>query len=269
MIRFLQSIVLICTVVLLTSCKAPEKEKPIWEQVKISDLATSSDVDNPDGRPLKTINLDIHIFEMPAEDTNVFNYVQQMLYTKPLHFNDYEAFKANSFSASFGQIQMWDTVANVLRDAGNKHIETVSLLLPDGSETSDFTITRLNKEQTIFHISTTGSMEGATVGPGKLALRIKAEKIPGSRGVCNVSATPVFTPPIRTPIPQLAEQAKSNEFLFTSAGFRLKMSPGDFVLLGPEKYIDHQITLGSLFFSLPKPKPIIAMFLLVCTRIID
>ena len=125
MIRFLQSIVLICTVGLLTSCKAPEKEKPIWEQVKISDLATSSDVDNPDGRPLKTINLDIHIFEMPAEDTNVFNYVQQMLYTKPLHFNDYEAFKANSFSASFGQIEMWNTIANVLRDAGSKHIETV------------------------------------------------------------------------------------------------------------------------------------------------
>src|SRR4030042_4124260 len=142
MIRLFQILVLICTAALLTGCTAPEEEKPIWEQVKISDLDTSSDVDHPQGRPLKTINLDIHIFEMPAEDTNTFNYAQQMLYTKPLHFNDYEAFKANSFSASFGQIQMWNTVANVLRDAGSKHIETVSLLLPDG-ETSDFTIARL------------------------------------------------------------------------------------------------------------------------------
>ncbi len=268
MIRFFKITVLICTAALLTGCKAPEKEKPIWENVKLSDLATSSDVNNPEGRPLKTINLDIHIFEMPAEDTNVFNYAQRMLYTKPLQFNDYEAFKANSFSASFGQIQMWNTVANVLRGAGSKHIETVSLLLLDG-ETSNFTITRLNQEQTIFYISTTGSMEGATVGPGKLALRIKAEKIPGSRGVCNVSAMPVFMPPTHSPIPQLDERAKSNEFLFTSAGFGLKMSPGDFVLLGPEKYIDNQITLGSLFFSMPKPKPTIRMFLLICTRIID
>jgi hypothetical protein len=269
MIRFFQIMVLICTATLLTSCKATEKEKPIWENVKLSDLVTSSDVNNPEGRPLKAVNLDIHTFEMPAEDTNTFNSIQQMLYTTPLHFNDYEAFKANSFSASFGQIQMWNIIANMLRDAGSKHIETVTLLLPEGSETNDFTVTRLNKEQTIFYISSSGSMEGATLGQGRLALRIKAKKIPGLRGVCNVSVMPVFPSPITSPIPQLAERAKSNEFLFTSAGFSLKMSPGDFVLLGPEKYIDNQITLGSLFFSMPKPKPTIRIFLIVCTRIID
>lgn len=257
-----------CTAILLTSCMAPEKEKPIWEQVKISDLATSSDVNNPEGRPLKTIYFDIHIFEMPTKDFNTLNDFWQMMYTTPLQFNDYDAFKANSFSLGFGQIQMWDTIAKVLRDAGCEHIETVSLLLSDG-ETKDFTVTRLNKEQTVFYISSTGSMEGATIGPGKLALRIKVEKIPGSRGVCQVNALPVFPSPITSPIPQLDERAKSNEFLFTSASFFLKMSPGDFVLLGPEKYIEHQATLGSLFFSRPQPKPTVTMFLLICTRIID
>lgn len=260
--------VLICTAAFLTSCKAPEKDKPIWQQVRISDLATPSDVNNPGGRLLKTINLDIHIFEMPAEDINVLNYVQQMLYTKPLQFNDYDAFKANSFSIGFGQIQMWNTIANVLRDAGSKHIETVSLLLPDG-ETNDFTITKLNKEQTVFYTSSGGSLEGATVGRGRLALRIKVKKIPSSRGVCSVSTQPVFVPPVTSPIPQLAEREKANEFLFTSVGFHLKMGPGDFVLLGPQKYIGNQITLGSLFFSRPGPKPSVRMFLLVCTRIID
>ncbi len=257
-----------CTAVLLTSCKAPEREKPIWEQVKLSDLATYSDASHSTGQLLKTIYLDINIFEMPAEDVNVLNYVQRMLYTKPLQFNDYDAFKANSFSVRFGQIQMWNTIANVLRDAGCKHIETVSLLLPDG-ETSDFTITKLNKEQTVFYTSTAGSLEGVTIGPGKLALRIKVEKIPGERGVCKVTALPVFPSPITSPIPQLAEQAKSNEYFFTSAGFHLKMSPGDFVLFGPDKYISHQITLGSLFFSRPKPKPTIRLFLIICGRVID
>ena len=260
--------VFICTAVLLTSCNAPEKDKPIWQQVKISDLAPPLDVNNPGSRLLKTINLDIHIFEMPAEDINALNDIWQMLYTKPLQFNDYDAFCANSFLVGFGQIPMWNIIADILRDAGGKQIETVSLLLPDG-ETNDFTIVRLDKEQTIFYISSAGSMEGATIGPGKLALRIKVEKIPGSRGVCKVNALPVFPSPITSPIPQLAAQAKSAEFLFTSAGFCLKMSPGDFVLLGPEKYIGHQITLGSLFFSRPKPKPTVRMFLLICTRIID
>ena len=268
MIRLFQIMVFTCTTVLLAGCEAPEKEIPIWQKVKIRDLATPPDVNNPNSQLLKTINLDIHIFEMPAEDTDVLNTIWQMMYTKPLRYNDYEAFKANSFVLGFGQIQMWDTIANVLHDAGCEHIETVSLLLSDG-ETKDFTVTRLNKEQTVFYTSSAGSMEGVTIGPGRLALRIKVEKIPGSRGVCQVSALPVFPPPIKSSIPQLAEQEKSNEFLFTSAGFSLKLSPGDFVLLGPEKYIEHQITLGSLFFSRPKPKPIVTMFLLICTRIVD
>jgi hypothetical protein len=257
-----------CTAALLTSCKAPEKEMPIWQQVKISDLAPYSDVNHPTGQLLKTINLNIHIFEMPAENIDALNYARQMLYTKPLQFNNYDAFLANSFFASFGQTQMWNKIADILRIAGSKKIETVSLLLPDG-ETNDFTIARLDKEQTIFYTSSAGALEGATIGPGKLALRIKVEKIPGSRGVCRVDALPVFPSPITSLVPQLAERAKSAEFLFTSAGFSLKMSPGDFVLLGPEKYIGHQITLGSLFFSRPIPKPAVRMFLLVCTRIID
>jgi hypothetical protein len=59
------------------------------------------------------------------------------------------------------------------------------------------------------------------------------------------------------------------------------MSPGDFVVLGPEKYLSDQTALGGLFFSNPqgsmffskterKPpqlKPAVRIFLLVCTGI--
>jgi len=252
----------------LTGCGVPERDRPIWEQVKLGDLAPPADAKHPGGQLLKTINLNICIFEMPAENIGALNDVWQMLYTKPLKFNNYDAFCANSFLVGFGQIQMWNKIANILRYAGGKKIKTVSLLLPDG-QTNDFTIARLDKEETIFYISTAGSMEGATIGPGRLALRIKVEKIPGSRGVCRVNVLPVFPSPISSPIPQLAAQAKSAEFLFTSAGFSLKMSPGDFIFLGPEKYIDHQITLGSLSFSRPGRKPTVRLFLLVCARIID
>jgi hypothetical protein len=268
MVRFFQIIVLICTAAFFTGCRQPEKEKPIWEQIKLSDVATTWDINHPDERLLKTINFDIHIFEMPAKDYNGLNNFWEMMYAKPLHFNNYDAFHANSFSAGFGQISMWNTIAAVLRNAGGEHIETVSLLLFDG-ETKDFTITRLNEEQTVFYIANDSSMEGVTIRPGKLVLRIKVEKVPGERGVCVLNALPVFTLSLQSAVPQLAEHAKSQEFLFKSAGLFLKMSPGDFVLFGPEKYIGHQITLGSLFFSTPKPKPIVRMFLLICTRVID
>ncbi len=252
---------------LLTGCNSPEKNESIWRHVKIGDIAPSQSNRRLGGQLLKTINFDVYIFEIPAENISALDDIWQVLHTKQLQFNDYDAFAANSFSAGFGQIQMWNEVAGLLRAAGGKKIETVSLLLADG-QANDLIIARLYRKQTIFYVSTDDSIEGATVGPGELVLRIKAEKIPGSRGVCNVNAQPVFPSPIRNAIPQLAAREKSGEFLFTSAGFGLKMSPGDFVFLGPVKYTD-QITLAGLFFSKDERKPAIRTYLIVCTRIND
>jgi hypothetical protein len=266
MIRFFQIAVLSCLGLLLTGCNAPEESEPIWEQVKITDIAPAHNGKQPDSQLLKTINFNVYIFEMPAENINTLNDVWQMLYTKPLRFNDYDAFVANSFSVGFGEVQMWNKIADLLQAAGGKRAKTVSLLLLDG-QASDLAIAALGNEQTIFYISTDGSMEGATIGPGILALRIKAEKIPGLRGVCNVDVQPVFSLPVRSSIPQLAAREKLGEFLFDAAGFRLKMSPGNFVFLGPKKYSSDQITLASLVFSRPGLGPVVRMFLFVCTRI--
>jgi len=280
-----------CVATLLTGCNAPEtsgvaarglvpdvvseKGRPIWKDTKITDLAASGGGKRPVGQSLMTIDFCVYIFEIPAENISALDDVWQMLHTKPLRFNDYDAFGANSFLVGFGQIQMWNEIRDLLLAAGGKKIETVSLLLSDG-QADDLTIAGLDNERTIFYISNAGSMEGLTIGPGKLVLRLKAEKIPGSRGVCNVDVLPVFPSPIKSPVPQLAAREKADEFLFTSAGFGLKMSPGDFIFLGPEKYVSHQITLDSLFFSRPPPatsggrpgrRPVIRTYLLVCTKI--
>jgi hypothetical protein len=231
-------------------------------------LAPSHNTKHPAAQLLKTINFNIYIFEIPAENISVLDSVWQSLYTKPLQFNNYEAFGANSFSVGFGQLQMWNKIADLLRTAGAEKAETVALLLSDG-QADDIVITGLASEQSIFYISTAGSVEGTTSGPGILALRIKADKIPGARGVCNVYVLPVSSPLTKSPIPQLSTGAEYGEFHFTSAGFRLKMSPNDFFLLGPEKYISNQITLGGLLFNVPGRKPVARMFLFICTRIND
>jgi len=280
MIRVFQIVVLACLAFCLTGCGAPEKGEPIWQQFKIGDLAPSHSGKRPGGQLLKTANFNVYLFEIPAENIIALNDIWRMLYSKPLQFNNYDAFKANSFLVGFGQAQMWSKIIDLLLAADGKGTERVSLLLPDG-RANGLPIARLDNEQTVFYISTEGSMEGASIGPGELTLRMKAEKIPGSKGVCQVSILPVFSPPIMGPIPELVYRAKAGEFPFTSAGFGLKMSPGDLVVLGPEKYIDHQITLGSLFFSRPegslffsrterKPperKPAVRIFLLLCTAI--
>lgn len=278
MIRVFQIAVLSGLAFWLAGCNGSEKEEPIWEQVKITDLSPIPKDKYPDGQLLKTINFNVYIFEIPSENLSTLDDVWPMLYGQPLRFNDYDAFGANTFLAGFGQIPMWSRVAELLRSADGIQANITSLLLLDG-QSNDIAVAGLGQEQTVFHASKGGSMEGATLGPGQLGLQIKAEKVAGSRGVCRMSAVPVFSPPRRSSIPLLASREKSGEFRFTSAGFSLKMSPGDFVLLGPEKYDSGQVTLGSLFFSKPagslffselerkwpELKPAVRLFLLVCT----
>jgi len=64
MIRFFQIAVFSCLGLLLTGCKAPEESEPIWEQVKIGDIAPSHSGKQPDSQLLKTINFNVYIFEI-------------------------------------------------------------------------------------------------------------------------------------------------------------------------------------------------------------
>ena len=253
---------------MLTACEESQKNKPIWEQVKLADLAPSAGKETAEPRLFKTINFDVCVFEVPAGNIEAVNKIGQMLSTQPLRFNNYEAFKANLFLVGFGQTPMWDKVDEVLIAAGGRETETNYLLLPDG-QSGRVPVAKLKNQQTVFYVPIGGRMEGVNVGPGVFFLRIKAEKIAGSRGVCSFTAQPVFLSATRSAVPQPTSREKAGEMIFDSVGFELKMSPGDFLLLGPEKYVSDQMTLSSLFFTKSERKPVVRIFLFVCTGIAD
>jgi len=262
----------------LSGCAKPEPEQPIWETVKIGDLAPSDAGKKRQEQLLKMTKLDVHIFEIPADNISEIDKIRKKLFVRPLQLKDYEAFNANSFMVRFGQVDLWQQINDLLLSAEGRNISNVSLMLADG-EAQTIAITGLDRPQAIYYTSVNGSTEGANVGPGIFGLRINADKIPGSRGVCNLVAYPVFSPPGESAIPQLKEREKLREFNFTCAAFGLKMSPGDFVFLAPKEYISDQTALGGLFFSnpggglffsktkAPEYKPAVRVFLLVCTGI--
>jgi hypothetical protein len=262
----------------LSGCAKPEPEQPIWESVKIGDLAPSDAGKKRQEQLLKITKLDVHIFEIPADNINEIDKIRKRLFVRPLQLKDYEAFNANSFMVRFGQVELWQQINDLLLGADGRNISNVSLMLADG-EAQTIAITGLDRPQSIYYTSVNGSTEAANVGPGIFGLRINADKIPGSRGVCNLAAYPVFSPPSDSAIPQLKSLGKLREFNFTCAAFGLKMSPGDFVLLAPNEYISDQTALGGLFFSnpqgglffsktkAPEYKPAVRIFLLVCTGI--
>ena len=184
MVRIFQIGVFLLACLALTGCNASGAGEPVWGDIKIGDLAPSVGGGQPEIQTFKTIDFEVYVFEIPAENFGTLDNIWQKLdrsrAEKLLKFNDSKAFNANLFSIGFGQVQMWDEVADLLRAAGGRRVETASILLPEG-EAEDFLIARLLNKRTIWYFSSSGLVEGATIGPGVLALRIKAETIAGSR----------------------------------------------------------------------------------------
>ena len=264
----------------LSGCNGPKNDPPIWEKVKISDLAPHEGDKPRPSQKIKTINLDVHVFEVPAENISKLEKIRKNLYIRPLRLRDYGAFHANSFWIRFGHRRKWNEVYKMLQAADGQRITRISLMLPDAWPET-FTITGLDRPQSVFYTAINGSKEAAHVGPGILGLRIKAKSIPTSPGECSVTAYPVFTPPVKSTIPELDAQVRRREFPFTVTAFGLNMRPGHFVVLAPTKYTEDLTTLGGLFFSNPRGslffrqdqsspperKPALRVFLLLCTQI--
>ena len=262
----------------LIGCTPPEEE-PIWKNLKIGDLAPSQS-GKQTSRLVESTNFNLHVFEMPSDNIDKLDNVCKTLFTKNLRYQSSHSFGANSFSVHFGQYRMWnETFASILA-AGAKQINKASLMLADDLPET-IAVARIDSPRTIFFTSTYGSREGAKVGPGILALRLKTQKLPALRGVCNVTAYPVYSPPmIKSTISLLNARTQRREFPFSAAAFGLRMGPGDFILLGPKEYVSDQTALGGLFFSNPEGslffsetertplerKPAVRIFLLVCTR---
>lgn len=238
-------------------CNDQRENEPVWEKVKIPDLAPPRN--GRDGQALKTMHLNVDVFETPAEDIDSMDDVWAVLRRQPVRFSDYEAFEANLFAVGLGQGPMLNRVVELLEAAGAKRAQRMSLLLADG-QPNELPMTRLPAERTIFYAPQGSSTEGVGLGPGGLGLRLRADKVPGMRGLSNVRAMPVFVPVSSSSIPRLAPQTKSGQFRFSSAGFWLRMGVGDFFVLGSRQYGAGQIRLADYLFSQPVPSRTVRLF---------
>jgi hypothetical protein len=261
MVRLLETAALSVFLLCLAGCAAPEPAPAPWDGIRIGDLAPSRGAGEGGVEGLKIIRLNVYVFEMPAENVGVLDVIWQMLRAEPLRFNNYDAFRANSFMVGFGQDPLLNEVVGVLDGGGGRRVQTVSLLVPDGY-INDVSVSGVPGERSVFYTAVDGSMKGVTVGPGRIALRLGGGILPGLRGLCEVGVEAVFVSGRRGATAQGPVGERLVEHVFGSAGFHLKMSPGDFLFLGPEKYITDDVSLASHFFSRAGPDPRIKMFLL-------
>jgi len=259
--------------------KAREEER-IWEQVKIGDLAPREGF--PAAQFSATVTLDIHVMEMPADRVDRLDDLWPILSANPVKLTSYNAFTGNSFRMRFGRMDVWPQVHATLADAEARQVATTSMVLPV-NDTSDLPIAELHAARQISFVGNNLSKQVANVGPGVLALRLRAEPIPWARGVHKIIGYPTYTIPVTSAIAPLQAKARRGEFYFAPAAFAVQMAPGDLVVLGPDEYTGERRTLGGLFFNNPEGvlffssakrtppviKPAVRVYVMICTAIND
>lgn len=255
---------------------------PIWEQVKIGEIAPTSPDASRRAEFMATVNLDVYMLDLPAENIGKLDDLWQTLTAKPIQTNSYSAFAANSFRVRLGRTTMWDEVRGLLAEAGAQDAGTISLVIGN-DEPADLPVTSVARDSTIYFVGTNLSEQTVKVGSGVLALRFREQALPGARGVRKIIAYPVHALPLTSAIPQLEAQTRRREFYFVSAAFAAQMTPGDLLVLAPDAYSGERVSLGGLFFNRPEPvlffdaekkkppqrMPAVRVFVLVCTRIND
>jgi hypothetical protein len=275
--RTCQITTVVCLVILIAGCPGSNGKPPL-NHITLGQLGDGS---NGQVELLKTVNFEMQVFEIPADNLKDFDEVRRTLDTQPLKYTNQISFSANSFSAYYGRIQSLATLNDLLTAAEAHKLTSMSLMMNEGQEPT-INIVTLDFPQVVFFTSEAGKKEGARIGPGILGLRLKAEKTESADNSCAVTLIPVFAIPTGNAIPELNAQMKKREFPFPSASFGLNMRVGDFIVLAPEEDTasqpDYLASLifnnpgGSLFFSPdkrkpPQLKPAVRIYILICNWI--
>ena len=147
MIRDIQIAALIMFCVMLMGCP-PKTDNNFPDNIKINDLAPVNMDGSPQTNALKAINIDFHIIDVPEENFSKLDEIRRTLNIKPIKFNNYLAFSANSFSAYYGRNQARNTVYNLLEIAGAQHVINQAVILTD-DESTDIPIQQLDQTQAV------------------------------------------------------------------------------------------------------------------------
>ena len=277
MVRLLITAVLGWLFVFLPGCGKPQTQ-PFRDDVKIGDLKTLETEKVPGKRSLPTANFDVHIYELPAEKLAKLDDLWAGLHSRGLTFYNYRAFAANLFRIGMGRQFAWSRIDDMIKDVGGKRMAVISMLLPNG-RSEDLRMTGLDRPEEISFIDRSLLRDKVLIGPGIVNLRLTGSQVPGIRGACQIVGYPTFTVPTPSAEGPMAELAKQNEVEFKAAGFGLKMSPDEFIVLGPTKYLSERVSLGGLFFTnldgtvftprgkRPTRRTSVRIFVLVCTAI--
>ncbi len=253
--------------------------------IKLGDLQPADPVRLP-----SQINFKIFSFEVPIDRTSVLQQGFSELDTGQLRFAEAAAFKANGFLAGSGTSENGDKVSILLEKVQARRKATRNLLVYD--DTGDvFSVTMLSSKDEVSWKGSDGKVAKDVFSVGRFAWMVKASPVPNIRGVAAVRILPVYRMGADNFLTYLARMR--NYTPFDVGAFGLRMSPGDFVLLGsrgeaqasdkaaagdqpePLDILDGpgeqplELTLNRLLFYQPEKPWVINLYMILCVGVGD
>jgi len=257
------ALVIFSALVILTGCPGNNKQ-PQTSGIKIGEIAPAGKQVGP--QILRTTNINIITYELPAENIKALEDILQMPDTGTIRYNDSNCFAANGLRASAGGFGSFDKITGLLNSAKAKKLYATTLLIQKGQPES-ITISRITSRMTISYIRRPSVTENAEVGPGIFELQVTARQVPGDEGLANVHITPAISIGTEGLAPLLAAKAKENDVRFYCAGFGQNMKPGDIIVLGPSGYNPDENVGISRFFTKTGTNPTVRVLVMVCTAV--
>ncbi len=244
------------------SRKANFDNKPAdTDGLKITDIA-STQTKITDSLMIKNICIECIEYEMPIENFALLSEIWPLLSENSLSFNSQKAFWANSFVLGYGKAEIWNEVAQKLKQNGAKKIITTTLLFSSEQE-FDIQSAYIPRAASISYIDANLQVKKNNLSEGELCLRLKAKKPSYIKGVCNLYGR-IFH--IQKNIRRIESSSESE---FKEIGFAAQMNQGDFLILAPGPYLGDDTSLTKIFFYKNKKRPCIKFYVLFCTGIID
>jgi len=256
-------LVIFITAVSLAGCDS-DVRKPQTEGITIGELAPANQRIRP--QVLRTTNIDIVIFELPAENVRLLDEVWGMLDKGALRFNDPNGFAANKLRAAAGKFVDLDKIDKILKSADAKKQLTTTILMSDG-QPEVLNISRMTDKSTISYIGHNGAVKSSEAGPGILAIEISARKIINKRRMAAIAVLPVIYTPTEGLAPAIAAKLKAGDLRFFSAGFGMDIKAGDIVVLSPSQFSPDEITAAGRFFTRTGQDASVSLLIMVCTSV--
>lgn len=209
------------------------------ERIKISDLEPFGKREMP-----PEIQFRIYTFLLSEQMLTKSDSIFEMLDKDSLTFVNAEAFKANGFAVGYSKGNLWGELGERLRQAGAVGVKETAMMVYD-DKGEDLTFGTLNRAATIDYFTSEDDSFRTTISPGQLAWRIVAVPIEDKPRTAEVNIVAISKPDFTMNSDMLQAKGKAKTVIYNVSGIELEMSPGDFLVLGPEKY-DPELSLDTL-----------------------